>query len=157
MRRIRDYPDDVKLSITPLIDVTFLLLVFFMCAMKFKTLERKVAAFLPTDRGQAITVKPFDPEVKISVRLAREPGEAATGVKLLDEALGTGETAFTELDRRVAGIAADPRNQDWPGEIDAAAEVPHHDVVRCLDAFLKAGIGNVRFVGAPEPGRETAR
>ena len=37
--KVHDSGEEVKLSITPLIDVTFLLLIFFMCAMKFKTLE----------------------------------------------------------------------------------------------------------------------
>lgn len=35
------------LSLTPMIDVTFLLLIFFMLACKFRTVEGKLKAFLP--------------------------------------------------------------------------------------------------------------
>jgi len=40
-----------ELEMTPMIDVTFLLLIFFMCTLKFKTLEGKLAAYLPKDVG----------------------------------------------------------------------------------------------------------
>ena len=43
---------EVKLQITPMIDVTFLLLIFFML-LPFRSLERKVAAFLPKNEGVA--------------------------------------------------------------------------------------------------------
>ena len=36
-----------KLSLTPMIDVVFLLLIFFMVGMKFKELDRKLEADLP--------------------------------------------------------------------------------------------------------------
>ena len=58
--------EEVKLQITPLIDVTFLLLIFFMCAMKFKTLEKKLPFFLPKVRPVEVTaiveVGPDDPD-----------------------------------------------------------------------------------------------
>lgn len=148
---------EVRLSITPLIDVTFLLLIFFMCAMKFKTLERKVAAFLPTDRGVAPTDLKVPVEPTISVRLSREPGATESRIKFLDASLGAGETAFGELGRRIAGIRSNPVNQAMPGEIDATAEVPHEDVIRCIDAFVESGLTNIRFVGAPKKGSKAAR
>ena len=39
MRRVYQMDHSIRIGITPLIDVTFLLLIFFMCAMKFKTLD----------------------------------------------------------------------------------------------------------------------
>jgi biopolymer transport protein ExbD len=45
-------PPDVPrttIPMTPLIDLTFLLLVYFLLTGSFQTLERKVAAYLPTD------------------------------------------------------------------------------------------------------------
>ena len=73
--------EEVTLSMTPLIDVTFLLLIFFMCAMKFKTLERKVAAHLPTNRGIANTKIVIEEVLTIKVTLKRTPGETVTRVK----------------------------------------------------------------------------
>lgn len=36
-------------DLTPMIDVTFLILVFFLCTIKFKTLEGKLDSYLPKD------------------------------------------------------------------------------------------------------------
>ncbi len=45
--------EDCDLEMTPMIDVTFLLLIFFICTIKFKSLEGKLSAFLPNDVGVA--------------------------------------------------------------------------------------------------------
>ena len=143
--------EEVRLSITPLIDVTFLLLIFFMCAMKFKTLERKVAAYLPKDRGLAKTKIKLEEKPKITVELKRKKGEQHTRVKLLDSEIGMDESGFLLLDARITSIHNS--NADLPGEINAWAEVPHADVVRAIDAFLRAGVEEITFYGAPPPGR----
>lgn len=154
MSRAINDQEEVKLSITPLIDVTFLLLIFFMCAMKFKTLERKVSAHLPTDKGRAINRVIIPPETKITVLLKRDAGDRATRVQLLDSPIGMDAPAFALLDKELTAIHASPANKDMPGELEAGPEVPHADVVRCLDAFLKAGITEVEFVGTAPPGRD---
>jgi biopolymer transport protein ExbD len=153
MRRTIDDQEEVNLSITPLIDVTFLLLIFFMCAMKFKTLERKIAAFLPTDKGLRPTVQIIPHQEKITVLLKRERDEQSTRVKLLDAEIGRDARAFELLDQRLKAIRSFPENGKMPGEINAGPEVPHSDVVRCLDAFMKAGIHDLEFVGTAPPGR----
>ena len=142
--------EEVKLSITPLIDVAFLLLIFFMSAMKFKTLERKVAAFLPKDRGLAKTKIKLEEKPKITVELKRTKGEKHTRVKLLDSEIGIDEVGFSELRRRIAGIKK--QSDELPGEINAWAEVPHSDVVKAIDAFMAAEITDITFVGAPPKG-----
>ena len=43
--------EECKLELTSMIDVVFLLLIFFLCTLKFKTLEGKLAAYLPKDVG----------------------------------------------------------------------------------------------------------
>ena len=43
--------DECEMEMTPMIDVVFLLLIFFMCTLRFKTLEGKLAAYLPRDAG----------------------------------------------------------------------------------------------------------
>jgi biopolymer transport protein ExbD len=142
--------EEVKLQITPLIDIVFLLLIFFMCSMKFKTLERKVAAFLPKDRGLAKTKIKLEEKPKITVELKRKQGEKATRVKLLDSEIGIDDRGFQELDRRIAQISA--ADKTLPGEINAWAEVPHGHVVRAIDAFMKNEVFDITFVGAPPPG-----
>jgi biopolymer transport protein ExbD len=141
--------EDVRLSITPLIDVTFLLLIFFMCSMRFKTLERKVQAWLPKDKGLIHSDVRPPPLPKITVDLLRKPGESLTRVRFLGSVIGSGDSAFAELKRRIAAIHQE--DPDIPGRIDAQAEVPHGHVVRCIDSFATAGVGEVEFVGAKMP------
>ena len=60
--------EEVKLELTPMIDMAFLIIIFFMC-LPFKTLEGKLSAFLPTDKG--INPIPQEPpnEIKVSVHI----------------------------------------------------------------------------------------
>jgi len=142
---------ELKLSITPMIDVTFLLLIFFML-LPFRSLDRRLAAFLPREKGLAPTIRNVPIEPKISVVLHRKQGEPATRVKLLDTLIGSGETGFAALDERVRTIVA--RNRDLPGSIDATGFVPHGDVIRAIDSFRAAGVEKLEFRGAPPKGRE---
>jgi len=144
--------EEVTLSMTPLIDVTFLLLIFFMCAMKFKTLERKVAAFLPKDRGLAKTKIKLEEKAKITVELKRTRQEKVTRVKLLDSQIGVDEQGFQLLNQQIAQIHRSPGNEDLPGEIHAWAWVPHAHVIKAIDAFMAAGILDITFIGAPPQG-----
>ncbi|MEM7165079.1 MAG: biopolymer transporter ExbD [Planctomycetota bacterium] len=45
--------DKAELDMTSMIDVVFLLLIFFMCATKFKIPEGALSSFLPRDRGNS--------------------------------------------------------------------------------------------------------
>ena len=56
MRRGRNTdPAEVAADLTPMIDVTFLLLIFFLCSIQFKVLEGKLSTYLPKDVGGAPT------------------------------------------------------------------------------------------------------
>ena len=45
--RDHDHDHDHELQMTPMIDVTFLLLIFFLCSIKFKLLDGKLSTYLP--------------------------------------------------------------------------------------------------------------
>jgi len=54
-RKKQERPDDSPgIPMTPMIDIIFLLLIFFMLSCKFRTIEGKIKAFLPKDRGQGV-------------------------------------------------------------------------------------------------------
>lgn len=61
--------EDVKVDMTPMIDVVFLLIIFFLC-IDFKVLEAKLPAYLPKDKG-AQTFK-VDPMEQLSVKIVCE-------------------------------------------------------------------------------------
>jgi biopolymer transport protein ExbD len=65
--------EEVEMEMTPMIDVTFLLLIFFMCTLKFKVLEGKLAAYLPKDVGVNSTEAEPIEKVEILIRV-RETG-----------------------------------------------------------------------------------
>ena len=59
-RKSRELEDVPALPLTPMIDCTFLLLIFFMLASRFKSTEGKLKAFLPKDRGQSASTPTID-------------------------------------------------------------------------------------------------
>jgi biopolymer transport protein ExbD len=67
-----DGSEAFEINLTPMIDVVFQLIIFFMCAMKFKTLEKKIEAFLPKDRGLAKTPEKIEEKVQIKVIIKQE-------------------------------------------------------------------------------------
>jgi biopolymer transport protein ExbD len=46
--------EEMQMNMTPMIDVVFLLIIFFLC-IDFKILESKLPAYLPKDKGTATT------------------------------------------------------------------------------------------------------
>jgi len=148
-----------KPNMTPMIDVVFQLIVFFLVSMKFKTLDMKIEAFLPTDRGLAKTAAKPPDVPKIVAVLKRKRGEPVTRVKLGNQEVGDfGPARREETEKHLqqqaraarerAGDAAD----DVKGEVDAAPAVPAGDVIRAVDALIAGGLKDVTFVGTPEPG-----
>ena len=59
--------EEHKMEMTPMIDVTFLLLIFFLCTIKFKLLEGKLAAYLPKDVG--VNSSPAEPKEKVEITI----------------------------------------------------------------------------------------
>jgi len=158
-----DDNEPVKLNMTPMIDVVFQLIVFFLVSMKFKSLDMKIEAFLPKDRGLAATPsKPADVPKLVAV-LKRQKGEATTRVKVGNATLGeingseerraATKAVMDQLSKMAgeararAGSAAD----EVKGEVDAAPLVPTGDVIRAVDAFIAGGLKDVTFVGTPPP------
>ena len=72
--------EEIKLELTPMIDICFLIIIFFMC-LPFKTLEGKLQAFLPTDKG--INPIPLDPpnEIKIHGNCGKRGRNVCTAVR----------------------------------------------------------------------------
>ena len=153
--------DDCELEMTPMIDVTFLLLIFFLCTIKFKTLEGKLAAYLPKDVGVNTTEAEPIEKVEILVKVdqegrrmhpkyANEPwsGEGRfqwVGRKMTYK---IGPRTFKDLgeleDRLKDLFEAD---DERPATIDSRAGTTYGDVVPVLDAAILAGFTNITFVG----------
>jgi biopolymer transport protein ExbD len=161
-----------EMEMTPMIDVTFLLLIFFVCTIKFKTLEGKLAAYLPKDVG--VNSSDAEPKEKIDIVLkvknAGEPVEfdaMEKGRKVPWTSPKQGE--FTLLGHEVeynvnrdtfkddeAGIAAmsarlkqmlivDPERAVT---IKAMQGVVYKDIIPVLDTCIDVGFTDVTFAGS---------
>ena len=80
--------DEFTLNMTPMIDVVFLMIIFFIC-IEFKVLESKLNAFLPTDKGSQSTV--VEPQEQLSIKIHVErKGTADYGKNGPGVNIGTG-------------------------------------------------------------------
>jgi biopolymer transport protein ExbD len=148
MGKVVEPPAKSEMNMTPMIDVVFQLIVVFLCSMKFKCLDQKMEAFLPKDVGlNNAPAANTEVVTTISVRLRRKPGDADTSVFLLDSKLGGASVPgiWGTLAERLKGFKS--KDDKVKGEIDAAQDVPHGDVIAALDSFMASGLTNVVFKG----------
>ncbi|MEZ6017954.1 MAG: biopolymer transporter ExbD [Planctomycetota bacterium] len=162
--------EDCKLEMTPMIDVTFLLLIFFMCTLKFKTLEGKLSAFLPKDVG--VNQSEAEPKEKIEIRMDVKnpgnrvrPGAGNVAYTAQDEAerkryvydssrvitFSVGAKKTTDLEevrKTLTNFYAQDKTR--PATIDPRAGIITSDVVELLDVALDVGFTDITFVGSYE-------
>lgn len=158
--------NEVKFELTPMIDVTFLILVFFMCTLRFKTLDHKLESYLPTDEGLTSSshqVLDSIPELSLvvpsedwsltpnqrRVRIQSEggrrfgmivPGEPGAVVRY--EPAGVEDQVRTWL--RSCREAAQGR-----GKIRVDARSSHAAVMGALDLFQAEKFAEVSYTGMP--------
>jgi biopolymer transport protein ExbD len=136
-------PDEPDLSIAPLIDMTFLLLIYFICTCSLITPEADLSIRLPGMLTQATSVDMPDEQI-VEVRKSgkiflnsREFDSAES--EALPELLGT-------LGRYKAASTA-AKNEAMV-TIWADDETPHQRVIDVLNACAAARIKNVSFAAA---------
>lgn len=125
MKFRRQRADEVSVNLTPLIDVVFLLLIFFMVSTTF-TRETHLTVDLPEARGEANVELPDQIEILIN-----ESGSYTLNSKqLVDERLDTLKSAIRQ---------ASAGDTSLPMVITADAQTPHQAVVRAMDAAGQMG------------------
>jgi biopolymer transport protein ExbD len=119
-----------SVQMAPLIDVVFLLLIFFMAASVFYQLE--------TEMNIAV------PEAEESVDIQRSPGEIIVNITRDGEIIVNGrELQHEDLERMLTRISRLYSGQ--PVIIRADRRTYHKDVIQVLDICAGAGIWNVSF------------
>jgi biopolymer transport protein ExbD len=160
--------EEMKIELTPMIDVAFLIIIFFMC-LPFKTLDGKLQAFLPTDKGiSPIEQDPLN-EIMVKVHIvarAEKPGtfgppeatQQVTKPTVFKFKIGDTETDdITEVADYIDQAyktAEGSENTVVKGEIKAGHKVPHKFVVAILNQFAKAGLEKVDFYGTAIPKKD---
>ena len=172
---VKEMSAPVEMNMTPMIDVSFLLIIFFIC-LPMKALASKVQAFLPTDKG--INPTPAEPplEIKVSVHIvareekamtyppARPAGQSDSVPRRVEQVptsfrykLGNTESDTGNLRdvldyiKKAYTAVKDTPNAKITGEIKAGHKVPHKFVVAVLNKFAEAGMQKVDFYGTAIP------
>lgn len=116
--RPRTEPSVAEPPMTPMIDVVFLLLIFFLLTMKFTDLEGKLVTHLPRDKGPNSGPAPVPEEVRIYLCAETSP----SGIRCHREDKGRhdspqnprldGAEVEIHVERRLMGLAR--RDPDVP-------------------------------------------
>jgi biopolymer transport protein TolR len=120
------------INVTPLVDVTLVLLIIFMVTAKFV-----VAPAVPLDLPKASTGE--DVQVVFSVLLPVDGSILVNGTVVPDAA------ALSERAR--SALAEDPALR---AVIQADGDISHRRVIGALDALKRAGVTRIAFGALPE-------
>ena len=124
-------PEDLDVNITPLIDVVFLLLIFFMVSTTFDR-QSELNIELPEASGEISETESLDIEVFIGPK-----GEYTINGKTL---LNTQIESMLRAMREVAGDNKEPRVI-----ISADKNATHQSVMTAMDAARQLGFLHITF------------
>ena len=128
-------PDQPDINLTPLIDVVFLLLIFFMVSTTFKD-DARLRLQLPQANGEPVAAEEQD-QLQIVIDAG---GHFYIGERqLVDSRIDTLRAAL----RAAAGA-----RQDLPVLIKADAKTPHQAVMTALDAASQLGLTHIAFAAS---------
>ncbi len=121
--------EELTLNLTPLIDIVFLLLIFFMVTTTF-TKENHLAINLPEADGEVADT----PKTMIEVVIDKDGQYSVNGNALLNNRLVTLKQAIEKIS---------VTNRNIPFVITADASTPHQSVVRAMDAAGQLGFSSL--------------
>jgi len=164
-RASEEFMDEkLEVELTPMIDVAFLILIFFMC-LPFKTLDGKLQAFLPTEKGLNPTPeKPPEPFwIKVHIVGRKEqprkwgPAGSLTVEMPTEVKYKCGQAEYDSLDdvseyiRKLKAQSQKVPDANLTGEIKAGHKVPHKYIIAVLNKFAEHKVEKVDFYGTQIP------
>ena len=120
---------EVEVNLTPLIDVVFLLLIFFMVSTTF-TKETHLSIDLPEASSQSIRAK----DLQIEILITQEGGFWVNGVALINRKQRTLRSAIDKVSKGDIAI---------PMVITADSATPHQSVVTAMDVAGQLGFSRL--------------
>ena len=136
----RREPAKAKLSITPMIDVVFLLLIFFMVGMKFKELDRRLEANLPRTNGPPRRHE-VPTEIWIEIRNGGTQAMRHADVRVGGVAIENWDHLHTQL----ALLAGQPNGRADPVIVAPADDALHDWVMTVLDHLNQLQFHSISF------------
>lgn len=141
MKFRRQRTEDEGINLTPLIDVVFLLLIFFMVSTTF-TKETHLSVDLPEAVGEQSGELPD----QIEILIGTDGSYSVNGQALVNNKI---ETLKSALDKTAEG------NNKVPLVITADAQTPHQAVVQAMDAAGQLGFAHLSITTRqPEPEKD---
>ncbi len=132
----------ISLNLTPMIDVVFLLLLFFLAASRFGPSEGMLPARLPA-RTAAVSME--IPRTPIRVRFVAQPNQPDQ-CSVTIERFNETPLPLADLGRSLHKIQEQPGfDADTPVHLMADNDVRWDHVVNAYNAALAAGYGKVYF------------
>jgi biopolymer transport protein ExbD len=125
----RQRKEELSLNLTPLIDIVFLLLIFFMVSTTF-TKENHMSINLPEADGEVSDA----PKQMVEVVIDKDGQYSINGKALISNKLITIKQAIEKVSEG---------DRSLPFIITADASTPHESVVRAMDAAGQLGFSRL--------------
>ena len=138
----RPYDDETRLDMNALIDVTLVLLVFFILTTSVAALQKRLEAPSPGDEkaGVATITQEQVAELMIHIKVSMENGEPVYRI----------ENQAIDANRLVAEILKFVRSSKDKKKstllLEHTDDVPHDSVIKVIDAAKGAGMDKVRLL-----------
>lgn len=129
------------LQIAPLIDVVFLLLIYFMVSAKLVATEKDLSFMLPAP-------SPPQNELVMPIEVLIEIGEGNEGMVTINGMIyGQGGTGFNDLKEQLMMYQSDANASDSELIVSILPEdaAKHNRIVQVMDACAQAKVKNVSF------------
>ncbi len=126
-------PNPPRLQMAAMIDIVFLLLIFFMCTTTFARPEEDLPTQLPANTEASTALDEFDP---VQIRLDLVDGAVITTVDGIEVAGDAELRTQLEARRAIANI---------PAIIQGGGQVPFGEMVRVLDLCYAIGLNRVAY------------
>lgn len=136
MKFERQINEEVSVNLTPLIDVVFLLLIFFMVTTTF-TRDTNLLINLPEASGEIMDIVPE----QIEVMVAQNGSYAVNGRGLVNTQLTTLMDAIEEMSEG---------DRSLPVIITADANTSYQSVVTVMDAVAQLGFSQLNIATSQE-------
>jgi len=137
MKFRRHQPEELELNLTPLIDVVFLLLIFFMVSTTFQK-ESELSLQLPKASEDPVEAPAEQYEIAVN----------AAGRYFIND----NELVQTDIETlRQALFELTDGKRDIPITIRADAQTPHQAVVTAMDAAAQLGLTRLSIATSHSP------
>lgn len=152
MRVTRSYRADaldMNSAMTPMIDVVFLLLIFFVWTISFQSIERLLPSNVSREAGKLESnLEDLDPEVDFDRIVVRLTGEASNPQYRVNDQVFASAAEVRAFLQTIVAI-----NPDAPVVIHPDDQIEIGPVVGLLDISRQCGFSKVSFAAKPPTAR----